>query len=270
MKRLNMLFLLFLMLTGAAHAQDEQKSRPGRFMLTGGLFMPQMNTELTLRHGDGTFQTHLDGEEDLGLADNTNAIRLDALLHLSPRWAMTASWYKLNRSSHLDLSRQIEFQDTTYEFGAALNTKMNTTFTSASFRYSILHKDKIDAGLSLGVRWASIDASGEVSSDGFTVSESYKGGAPAPLPGLFVSTHLLPSLMLNYNLEYFKLSVQGVEGMIREHKITMGWFPVRNIGLGLSWSDIDYRADNIPFREDFHGDVKHELSGFTYFVAVRF
>ncbi len=145
-----------------------------------------------------------EAEEDLGLSRD---VRLEAMFRVSRRMALTGSWYKMDRTAGVELGRDIQYMDTVYTLGAQLNSKFTTTFTSVSLRYSILCRQSVEAGLSLGARWVTADASAIASSDGITVEHAFSGSAPAPLPGFFVSAHVLPSLQLSYNLEYLQLSM---------------------------------------------------------------
>ena len=258
------------MVAAWATAQTDERGRPNRFRLSAGIFKPGIETTLQLDHPNELLSTTISAEDDLGLKRKLDAYRIEAWFRMTRRLALTGSWYKLDRDASVYLSRNISFLDTTYEVGAQVNTRLNNTFTSVSLQYSILSKEKVEAGLALGVRYATIDAKADASSDGLTITESYDGAAPAPLPGIFISTHLHPSIMLNYNLEYFKLAMKGVSGGITEHKVTLGFYPLRNVGAGLNWSSINYNVEGIPFRDDFTGSMDYKINGFTFFVSARF
>jgi len=270
---MKMHFLLLTLCTlGAvsAFSQAKERERPNRFMISAGVFKPEINTELRIDDVVNRISTQVNAEDDLGLNREVDAYKLDAMFRMSRRISLTGSWYKLDRSSDVELSRDIEFMDTVHTLGTQVTSKLNTTFTSVSLRYSILYRKNVEAGLSLGARWVSADVAAVASSDGITVEHAFSGGAPAPLPGLFVSAHILPSLQLSYNFEYFTLAVKEISGQLQEHRVSLAFYPVRNVGAGVSWADTRYSVNNIPFQDGLQANFNTQLTGFTFFVAARF
>lgn len=269
--KIHFVVLTFCMLcTVSAFSQAQERERPNRFMISAGVFRPEINTELRLDDVVNGVSTQVNAEDDLGLNRDVDAYKLDAMFRMSRRLSLTGSWYKLDRSSDVELSRDIEFMDTVHTFGTQVTSKLNTTFTSVSLRYSILSRKNVEAGLSLGARWVTADVAAVASSDGITVEHAFNGSAPAPLPGLFLSAHILPSLQLSYNFEYFRLDVKEISGQLQEHRLSLAFYPVRNVGAGVSWSDTRYSVNSIPFKDEFQANFNTQLTGFTFFVAARF
>ena len=129
-----------------------------------------------------------------------------------------------------------------------------------------------NAGVSLGARAVSINTGfGSIINDGteeISRNVSTSVTAPALLIGIHGSAYLTPKLLARYSLEYFQLSVSGIDISVIESNFSVQYFVWKNLGLGIAYSTNDYQVKDIPLG-NFDGQFDFNFGGLNLFLSAR-
>jgi hypothetical protein len=264
------LALLGIIACYRAFSQPLDESNPYRFYLNGGIYMPHLSTDVRFDHEESGIGLPLNMENELAMPSKVNTFMLEGTIRMSSRWSLTGNWFTINRSGQNYITRRIEVADTAFQTGANVTSRLKTTFTSAAFQFAIVNDRRIQAGLSLGARILTADAYGKADYNGYIGEDHFKGTAPLPMPGLFVSAWPHRTVRVRYELQYFEAGVGDISGRIMENKATAVWYPLSYFGVGAGWSHTNYAIEGIPFDNGFTGKADHTLSGFSFFASARF
>ena len=238
-----------------------------RLYLTMGYYSPKLNTSIKI---NGKFGPGAEiGLEDLGLDETKSVFKLDGIIRVSPKSQVAVTYMSINRNSSATLEKDITVGDTIFYEGSGIGLKFNIDYFSATWRYSFFNEKNWNAGVSVGARAVSIDTGLEakLNADSYAVNESVL--APAILFGVHGSAYLTPKLLARYSLEYFYLSVDGLDINVIESNASVQYFFLKKFGAGLAYSTNDYQVNDIPLSGDFNGTVDFNFGGFNLFLTAR-
>lgn len=264
----------YLCSTGNILAQSyttvEGDSINPRAYITAGYYFPKINTSLRIDNVLG-IGTEI-GLEDLGLEEDKSVFKVDGVIRVSPKSQLAITYTTINRNSKATLEKDIKVGDTTFLEGSGIGIKFNVDYFALTWRYSFFNQKNWNAGLSLGARAVSINTGFKAllntDSDNFTYEESTSLTAPAILFGVHGSAYLTPKLLARYSLEYFYLSVSGIDINVIESNFSVQYFFFKKFGLGLAYSTNDYQVNDIPIG-DFNGKVDFNFGGMNLFLTAR-
>lgn len=266
------LFVIAIIGLTEASAQSYQ-SREGdsinpRFYVTAGYYFPTINTSLRIdgRLGLGTEI----GLEDLGLDEEKSVFKLGSAIRVSPKSQLAITYTSINRNASAVLERDVIIGETTFEAGSGLAFKFNVDYYALTWRYSFFNEKNWNAGASLGARAVSIKTGFDARVNDKTSSENTNVTAPAILFGVHGGAYLTPRLLARYSLEYFYLSVNGLNINVVESNASVQYFIFKKFGLGLAYSTNDYLVRDVPIGEDFTGKIDFNFGGFNLFLSGRF
>ncbi|WP_298534978.1 hypothetical protein [uncultured Algibacter sp.] len=266
------LFLITLIFSTKSLAQSyetkEGDSINPRVYVTAGYYFPSINTSLRIdgRLGLGTEI----GLEDLGLEEDKSVFKLGGVVRVSPKSQLAISYTSINRNASATLERDITIGETTFEAGSGLSFKFNVDYYALTWRYSFFNEKNWNAGLSLGARAVSINTGFNARVNSRFLDENTSVTAPAILFGVHGSAYLTPKLLARYSLEYFYLSVNGIDINVVESNASVEYFFFKKFGLGLAYSTNDYLVRDVPLGEDFNGKIDFNFGGFNLFLSGRF
>lgn len=265
-------FLIFLIHSNKSTAQSystvEGDSINPRVYVNAGYYFPSINTSLRIdgRLGLGTEI----GLEDLGLDEEKNVFKIGGVVRISPKSQLALTYTSINRNTNATLERDIIIGETTFEAGSGLGFKFNVDYYALTWRYSFFNEKNWNAGLSLGARAVSINTGFNARVNDNFREENTSVTAPAILFGVHGSAYLTPKLLARYSLEYFYLSVNGIDINVVESNASVEYFIFKKFGLGLAYSTNDYIVRDVPLGEDFNGKIDFNFGGFNLFLTARF
>ncbi|WP_136481825.1 hypothetical protein [Cognatitamlana onchidii] len=273
-KGLGYFILLMITLFGTAkvfaqsYETKEGDSINPRLYVTAGYYFPSINTSLRIdgRLGLGTEI----GLEDLGLEEDKSVFKLGTVLRVSPKSQLAIAYTSINRDASAVLERDIVIGNTTFEAGSGLGFEFNVDYYALTWRYSFFNEKNWNAGLSLGARAVSIKTGFRARVNDRLFNENTSVTAPAILFGVHGGAYLTPKLLARYSLEYFYLSVNGIDISVIESNASVEYFFFKKFGLGLAYSTNDYLVRDVPIGEDFSGKIDFNFGGFNLFLSARF
>lgn len=266
------LFAYFFICSLCVFAMDSlkvAKMPKYRYYIYAGTFFP--TTETTLRV-DGKFVgTYVNLENDFKMKGKGVSFRTEAIAQLSPRSAVSLTYFSIFNSGHTTLDRDIEYGDSTFHAGADLSTYFNIRFMGASYRYSIFYKENWSLGLTSGLRVLNMDVGATLKRpNGDTYSNQFSTFIPVVLFGIHGSAYITPRFLARYSLEYFGLSINGINGSVLDNRLTLEYYLFKNFALGGSFTHINYRVKDFPLTGRFDGEVSYSIMGFALYVGARF
>lgn len=266
-------FLALIILNGRTYSQTAKDSvfRASRFYLYAGGFAPNVTTSIRFDSKTAHLGTILSLEENLNFDEQPKLFRIDGTAKLSKRSTIAATFLSIHRNKTFTIDKDIRFKDTTFEVGANASMYFNTNYWALSYRYSIFAKPNWSAGLSIGARILTVKTGISANSVRLgNYSSASELVVPAALFGLHGSAYLTPRFQFRYTWEYLKLNVQGIDVYVFDNNLALEYYFLKNVGIGASYSNVAFLVRDLPFSNEFSGEIKYSWYGFSLFVAARF
>ncbi|MGN6645047.1 MAG: hypothetical protein ACTHJT_00845 [Cytophaga sp.] len=240
-----------------------------RYYIYGGTFFPVSETTLRI---DGKFVgTSINVENDFKLKGKGVSFRTEALAQLSPRSAVSLTYFSVFRHGESVLDRDFTYGDSTLNAGARLSSYFNIRFMGATYRYSVFYDKNWNVGFTTGIRVLNLDVGATLDrNNGSVYSNSLSVFIPVLLIGIHGSAYITPRLLGRYSFEYFGLTVQGINGKVIDNRLTLEYYLLKNFSLGCSFTNIKYMVTDFPVNSRFDGDVGYSVTGFALYLGARF
>jgi len=251
-------------------ASGKKERFKNQYYFTVGAFRPTVSTTLQINgeRGPGLIMSL---EDNLGFSDKAWLVRAEATANFTKRSGVVVNVVRLNRKQDWETDRDVTIFDTTFHTGTKLGIYFNTFFVAASYKYSIFTKPTWDAGLSIGVRYLQVKTGVSLESNNLSdYAESVSIPAPVPVFGIHGAAFLTEKLRTRYNFDYFAIEVQGIRGAVLDNRFALEYYIIKNLGLGANVSFLSYQIKEMPLAENFEGQVKYSLNGFSFYVAAKF
>ncbi len=235
-----------------------------------GAFRPVVSTSLQINgeRGPGVIVSL---EDNLGFSERPWVFRAEGTANFTKRSGVALTYVKLNRKQDWSVDRDFTIFDTTFSVGAKLGIYFNTTFIAASYKYTIFSKPTWDAGLAVGIRFMQVKVGVDLETQNTSdYAESVTVPAPVPVLGVFGTAYLNDRLRMRYNFDYFTISVQGTRGGVLDNRFALEYYFIKNLGLGAAVNFLSYQVKEIPLEENFDGQIKYSLNGFSFYLTTRF
>jgi hypothetical protein len=270
------IFISLLSIISFGHAQTKdsvsyhKKIAPWfveRFKLSAGFLYLVNKTNIQVGI-NGTDGTDIDLEKDLGFDKEIGTFLANFQWRISSRSRITLNYYNIKRSSDHTLSKDLTFEDNTYQANASVNTFFNTAIYQFSYGYAILSKPTYEAGLLIGTHI--IGAKTGISLNGATtgLATNNNFGFTAPLPdlGIWGGFEFSRRLALNADISYFALTANSNTGRLLAFNLTFTYKLVDQLDLSLGYSGLDFKVNAI--KKNVTGNFKWGYNGPA--LAVNF
>lgn len=212
-----------------------------RASLRGGLLFTDHQTRARVDSevlGPGTL---VDVERELGLDERTRDARIDASFRIGKRHQVQAGYVALTRRGRASLNRSIQWGDAVLSVDVEVESRVDLTLVPITYRYSVIQNDRVDLGVSAGVFALFLDAG--VVAQAASVNERGSAEFPLPVMGADGVVALFPRLFLTGGGRYFALRVNGVDGVWREFRSSVEYFPTAGLGVGVGYRLVSLEAD---------------------------
>ncbi len=251
-------------------ANEFYKQKKVNFIVTFGVYQPTVSTILEVNGNRGPGAV-LSLENNLGFDANPILYRGSASVSFKRHSAVELTFVQLNRSNNWEADREIKIFDSVFDIGAKVNLYVNSTFISATYKYSIFNKPTWNFGFSAGIRYLQVDMGLSAQTNNFSgFAESAFIPAPAPVLGIFASGYMTPKFRGIYEFSYFNVSVNNVRGAVVDSRAALEYYFFKNFGLGASMTFLSYALKEVPISNNFDGTFKYSLNGFSLYLTSRF
>lgn len=271
--KINALLIVFaaclLRVNGQSYLNESRDTVYPKFYMSVGGYFPEVSTSLRIdsEYGIGT---DISLEDDFKMADKISVVRFATFYRIGEKSQLLGSFTNLNRRRQYTFDQSVDFLDTTFYANAKADIGFDVYYYALTWRYSIFEKPNWNAGFSLGLRGAQMVASIDASFNNEHYGRKLSVVAPALLVGLHGSAYLTPRLLGRYSLEYFTLTVSGIDINVIETNMSLSYFVTNSFGIGGGYSTSSYKVREIPFSDSFQGKINFSFGGFTLFAVARF
>ncbi len=262
--------LFFLSGVSITNAQPYEGGR-GLIYFYAGISTVDVNTKAVFEITDPNIpvtNTTLELENDLNFLSSNSLFYFKVLA--GGRFQFVGSYFSLHRTGDSYLTRDFSFGDQSYTVGARVKGYFNTDYYSGTLRFSILHKAKATAGISLGGRYLRLEAGLDANSNGASFVRDGSYDVPVVVPGIHGSFYILPSLLARGSVEYFEIDLNNTKAKVTEWQISAEYYLLRYLGAGIGYGYSDLRGEGLPDNPLFLKDVNYTVKGMNFFVAFRF
>ncbi|MGA0572852.1 hypothetical protein ACO2Q9_19220 [Variovorax sp. VNK109] len=267
-------FSLTLAASGAAAmAQVPEGNLDQNLWLELGVFRPKIDSTIRANSPSGAFGTTIDGENDLGLKDNSTVGSLLLGARLGDRWRLEFEYFKLNRRTTRSLTDTIDFGDASYPVSASLASEFNSTVYRLSGGYSLFRTPDSELGVVAGIHYTDfnfiLEGAGTIGGVGTaSAREERTENVALPTLGLYSTYAFAPNWMLAGRVDVFSLNHDDKKGTLVNAQLNLLYRITRNMALGVGYRLNDYRLSTT--QPDWEGEVKYKFRGPQMLLNVGF
>ena len=260
-----------LMLAEVSPARADDNLIDARGQVSLGSFLN--NSELKMRvDGQSSEGTVVDWGSTFGDEDVTR-FRLDGVWRVSDRHHVRVMYTDYS-SQQVDTSGQdITWQGDTIPANTQIRGKQSFSIVEAAYEYAFMHSEKYELAGSIGLHYASFEASlkSEVPAPGggtVSLGGPAKVDAPLPVIGGRGMWRMNGDFYFDAQAQFFALSFDGFDGDIVNYRLAFTWQPKRSVGVGVGYDSftIDVDVD----KSDFVGAMDWTYSGPQVFFNYSF
>ncbi len=258
--RISLLVAACLLATGSPAEQSNHWIDEDKFKFSIGAFITDYDSEFRLTSSILGRGTTLSFEDDLGLEESNEVIRLDGHYRFSPRHRLEFSYFDLSRDGKIVTTRPIIIEDTFFPRGSTLSTKFDYRVLKLAYAYSFWQTEKFDLSASGGLYTFDVDIQVN-SADG--KQEGDAGTAPYPMFGLHLDYRLTKEVYFSTSFEYFVINDDDFEGELTDIRIGIEYRPFENIGFGLGYNATTVFAEDTGSDDEFD----YEYDGILVYIS---
>ncbi len=265
-------FATFL-LTASAVAMAQQAPAPpaspitDRFAARVTYYTGKVSTDGSVTDpNSATPGTPISMEDDFGLTPDVHQGRVEFMFRMRDRHRLRVDMWEINRSATITPTSTIVFGDITVGPTDTVVSQFNWRQSDFTYTYSVLHHQRFELGVGLGLHLIQADAQARVYARG--VHESFEGAGPfgtVALDGSFLITN---RFSFNARAQYMSLHLNDSTGKLGDYHadVQFRWKPNLAFGLGYESTQEQVTVTN----SDPNGDMKFDVHGAELFVRASF
>ncbi len=258
--RISLLVAACLLATGSPAEQSNHWIDEDKFKFSIGAFITDYDSEFRLTSSTLGRGTNLSFEDDLGLEESNEVIRLDGHYRFSPKHRLEFSYLDLSRDGNTVTTRPIIIDNTFFRRGTNLSTKFDFQVLKLAYAYSFWQTEEFDLSASGGLYTFDIDLQVK-SADG--IEEGGDGTSPFPMFGLHLDYHLGKKVYFSSSFEYFVINGNDFEGELTDARIGIEYRAFQKIGFGLGYNAVTIYAEDTDGDDEFD----YEYDGILVYIS---
>jgi hypothetical protein len=238
-----------------------------RFAIQAAWWRASVSTDARIDDtAGGTTGTPFSAEQDFGMPDSLSRGHVEFMVRLKQRGKLRFDMLDLARKGSVFLTRTINYGNQTYVLGERVNSQFNWRALNFSWTYELLHNDRFEAGLGLGLHLIQAEAVASVPTR--TSRESFDGAGPFVTIAGDATWRITRRFALTARAQTFKLTVSDITGMLADYHadLQFRWRPNLAFGLGYQSNRIELDAPN----ENPAGNMQFDVSGPELFLRASF
>ncbi len=217
-----------------------------------GAFFVEEDTKVRLSSDTLGTGTRFSFQDDLGLDEDDEAVRLVGHYRFKPRHRINFGYFKISSDATTTVLRDIIFEDEVFTTGTTVNTKLSFAVLKILYTYSFFQNDTIDLGVSTGVNIYEFDSTLEARAVG--IKEEGDGTTPFPVFGLRFGWNFKPKLGFGASLDYFEIDEGDVEGQVIDILVGLEHQTWNTAALGIGYNDVSLEAEKKEDRDELDWD----------------
>lgn len=246
-------------------ADDENYwMKNNRRSIAVGVFYVEEDTELRISSDALGRGTDVDFQDDLGLDEDDEAVRVIGHYRFSPRHRINFGFFDLSSDATSTVLRDIQFDESVFPAGTTVKSELGFTYIEILYTYSFFQNDVIDLGVSTGLNIYEFESS--LKAPALRLKEEGDGTAPFPVFGLRFLWNFSPKVGLGASLDYFEIDESSVEGQVIDVIVALDHQTWTNAGLGIAYNDVSLDAED----KDDDDELDWDYDGFIAYARFRF
>lgn len=273
---LAVLFSIVIILPNATNAGDWIKQGDEWLTISGGVFISQITSTLSVDNSSIGAGTEVNLEDDLDLGEDVTTYWGNVSWRFYEKHRISAGYFQFKRDATATATDDLQIGDEIYPAGASLSTEFSIEVVPIAYAYSFMKEEKYEFGGTFGLHWSTIsfgvegsaslgdlDADADVSAD---------AAAPMPLIGLSFDYHFTPKWTVGTHAEIFFLDISdntfSFSGTITNLRVNTDYWLFNNFGLGaaINWFALDVEVDD----SEWKGDLNYQYLGLQLYASIRF
>lgn len=259
-----------------AKASDVLKEEPARelatpindrFSIRASYFPASVSTDIRLDDSAGVQGTPFSAEDDFGLKDKLNQVRVEVLLRILERHRFRVDYFNLRRNGDQVLTQDIAFGDQTFATGDEVRSTIDWKTLNFTYLYSIFHTQRFELGGGAGVTLFQGEMRARVPAR--LVREDRSGSIAYPSFALDGTLRIAKRFSVNARANYLSGHVDGSKGKLSDYHADVQYRWRRNLALGLGYSKLKTKLD-IASDNDLAGRFRLDVDGPEFFVRASF
>ena len=242
-----------------------------RFAVTARFYTPMMQT--FFRYDDpanpADFGTPFYVEDTLGLKNRMHQGSLDMMFRMGERHKVQAQYSQQSRTATntLDIADPLLFGSSTFDDGDVLQSQMELRKLDLIYTYSILHHQRVELGLGLGVHL--LQLSGTLEEPAQFITETLDTAGPAASLAGDLTWRIARRLSLTAQGQWLRGNVSDVRGEYFAWRANLQYRAARNMAIGLGYASTYYEVDSAD-PDFFSGYLWIHNHGPEAFIRVSF
>jgi hypothetical protein len=260
----SMRILLLLFAPVVASAQGDDNRNPDRFQFrVGTQIFSSFTSVFRLDSETLGLGTEIGLEDDVGLEERIQVLRLDGTYNFNRRHNVALSFYDIERTGTRLTARDIQFGDEFFPAGTPVVSSFDQQILKLSYGYNFLVRERGVLGGSFGLHNMRF-GTGLQAADA-SLGEDASADAPLPVFGLRGHYRFAERWRLVGSIEWFDVQVGDVQGTFEDFIVSVehDTFDRFGFGFGLNNFGLDVEAGD----EDLKGII--DLSFDSVVVYVR-
>jgi hypothetical protein len=259
-----------------AKASDVLKEEPARqlatpindrFSIRASYFPASVSTDIRLDDSTGAEGTPLAAEDDFGLEDKLNQVRVEVILRMLERHRVRVDYLNLRRNGDEVLTQDIAFGGLTFATGDRLRSTIDWKALNFTYLYSIVHWQRFELGGGVGLTL--FQGEMRARAPARLAREDRSGSVAYPTFALDGTLRVAKRFSVNARVNYLSGTVSGSTGRISDYHADVQYRWKRNLALGLGYSKLKTKLD-ITEDDDLAGRFELDVDGPELFVRASF
>lgn len=238
-----------------------------RFAIRASYFPGSVSTDLRLDDSQGIPGTPLSAEDELGLRDKPNQVRVEVLLRILERHRLRVDFFNLRRRGDAVLTRDIAFGDQTFAVDDRVLSNLDWKMLNFTYLYSIIHKQRFELGGGVGIHLFQGEARARVPAR--LIREEQSGAVAFPTMALDATLRIAKRFSVNARANYLSGHIDGSTGKISDYHADVQYRWKRNFALGLGYSKMKTDLDIVD-SSDLAGKFVLDVDGPELFFRASF
>jgi hypothetical protein len=223
----------------------------------------QFDPSANINNGVGTNFT---AEQLLGLSEKADQFRVELVFRLEDRNRLRVNFLDLRRAGDRELTQQLQFGNTTFNVGEAVQSEFDYREFDLTYTYSFLKGRWYELGAGLGVQLLEAEADADVAAT--PRFAKFSGAGPFATPALDGTIVFDRHWSLNARAQYLHIAVKSAGGLWEDYHGDLQYRWRRNLaaGLGFEYQEIGLNLNH----SNPAGLVRLKLVGPEAFLRASF
>lgn len=253
-----------------ADEENEASKHPhrGGALRLGPFYITGIDTQLQVDSQNAPLGTHIDLEDDLGLANSASVGRVMLDYDFNKSHALGVKWYRLGRNGQNVLGRDIQIGDNQFFVGDEVDSSFETDFVTLEYVWGFYRSEKVVLGLSAGLTVSKFEVGLGTPDEGGADANTANVTVPLPTIGGRLGYRVNPKLTVLARFDLLSLSYGAYSGTVLDAWFAAEHHTFKHVGFGGSVGRmvLDVEVDD----DQLFWDVNHQFRGVMAYVAVYF